>query len=219
MDTLYHTLNLLPTASQDEIKDAYSRLRAQLMASDLGDAELTPRLSEIETAYAILSDPNERSNYDRSLNSSNSNLQTSITVLDQPATILRPEVTAPLVRQPCPYCGTPNPIQATMCSQCGQQISRPCPNCGHSIQLGQSVCPRCSTLLSEYDQRRLVQSLIVEHKTQTERLESESKVQTLEAGHRVRAAQGVVFWIIVGLGCIVLTAVPFLIINYILNQP
>ena len=219
MDTLYHTLNLNPTASQDEIKDAYSRLRAQLMASDLKDTELAPRLSELETAYVVLSDPNERANYDRSLNSSSSNLQTSITVLDQPATILRPEVATPLVQQPCPYCGAPNPIQATICSQCGQQISRPCPNCGHSVQLGQSVCPRCSTLLSEYDQRRLAQSLIVEHKTQTERLESESKVQALEAGHRVRATQGVVFWIIVGLGCIVLTAVPFLIINYILNQP
>ena len=217
MDTLYHTLNLNPTASQDEIKDAYSRLRAQLMASDLKDTELAPRLSELETAYVVLSDPNERANYDRSLNSSSSNLQTSITVLDQPATILRPEVATPLVQQPCPYCGAPNPIQATICSQCGQQISRPCPNCGHSVQLGQSVCPRCSTLLSEYDQRRLAQSLIVEHKTQTERLESESKVQALEAGHRVRATQGVVFWIIVGLGCIVLTAVPFLIINYILN--
>ena len=219
MDTLYHTLNLNPTASQDEIKDAYSRLRAQLMASDLKDTELAPRLSELETADVVLSDPNERANYDRSLNSSSSNLQTSITVLDQPATILRPEVATPLVQQPCPYCGAPNPIQATICSQCGQQISRPCPNCGHSVQLGQSVCPRCSTLLSEYDQRRLAQSLIVEHKTQTERLESESKVQALEAGHRVRATQGVVFWIIVGLGCIVLTAVPFLIINYILNQP
>lgn len=219
MDNLYHILNLLPTASQDEIKDAYSSLHAQLMTSNLGDAELTSRLSELETAYAVLSDPNERSNYDRSLNSSSSNLQASITVLDQPATILRPEVTVPLVQRPCPYCGTPNPIQATMCGQCGQQISRPCPNCGHTVQLGQSVCPRCSTLLSEYDQRRLAQSLIVEHKTQTERLESESKVQALEAGHRVRATQGVVFWIIVGLGCIVLTAVPFLIINYILNQP
>lgn len=219
MDNLYRALEVLPTATPDEIKEAYSRLRAKFMASEMENPELTAKLSELEAAYAILSDPSERTNYDRSLGSVNSSTQTALTVLDQPATILRPEVATPLVQQPCPYCGVPNPIQATMCRQCGQQISRPCPNCGHTVQLGQTVCPRCNTLLSEYDQRRLAQSLIVEHKTQTERLEGESKVQALEAGHRVRAAQGVVFWIIVALGCIALTVVPFLIFNYILNQP
>lgn len=219
MDNFYHTLEVLPTASPDEIKEAYSHLRARLMASEVEEPERISRLSELEAAYAILSDPNERVNYDRSLGAANSSTQTSLTILDQPATILRPEVATPLVQQPCPYCGVPNPVQATMCKQCGQQISRPCPNCGHAVQLGQSVCPRCNTLLSDYDQRRLAQALIVEHKTHTERLETESKVQALEAGHRVRGAQGVVFWIIAGLACIALTVVPFLVYNYILKQP
>jgi hypothetical protein len=219
MDNFYRRLEVLPTATPDEIKEAYSRLRAKLTAIEMDNAELTSKISDLEDAYAILSNSSERANYDRSLSASNSNSQTSLTVLDQPSTILRPEVATPLVQQPCPYCGVPNPIQATMCKQCGQQISRPCPNCGHIVQLGQSVCPRCNTFLSEYDQRRLTQALIVEHKIQIERLDSESKVQALEAGHRVRAAQGGIFWIIVGLGCIILSVVPFLLVNYILNQP
>ena len=219
MENFYHTLEVLPTATTDEIKEAYSRLRAKLAASNLEESELAPKISELDEAYAVLSDPNERANYDRSLGTTSPSSQSSLALLEQPPTILRPEVSTPLVQRPCPYCGSLNPIQATMCKHCGQQITRPCSNCGHAVHLGQSVCPRCNTFLPEYDQRRLAQALIVEQKTQAERLESESKVQSLETGHRIRAAQGVVFWVIVGLGCIALTIIPILVYNYILNQP
>lgn len=219
METLYHRLGVLPTATSEEIKDAYSSLRAKLMASNLDESELTPKISKLEEAYAVLADANERANYDRSLGVENGASPNALTVLERPGTILRPETTTPVVQQACPHCGSPNPIQATMCRQCGHQITRPCPSCGQAVQLMQTICPRCNTFLPEYDQRRLAQALIAEQKTQTERLESESKVQALEAGHRVRATQGLVFWILAGLACIAITVIPFLIFNYILTQP
>lgn len=220
MENLYHELDLLPTATSDEIKEAYSRLRAKLISSGMEEAELSPKITELEKAYSILSTPNERAKYDRSLGAlANSNSMTALTVLERPATILRPETPAPQVQQPCPYCGLPNPIQASMCVKCGQQITRPCPSCGQAVLLTQSVCSRCNTFLPEYDQRRLAQAMIVEQKTQNERLTSEAKVESLESGHRVRAVRGLFFWILVSLACIVLTVIPILIFNRILNNP
>jgi ribosomal protein L40E len=220
MENFYHELGLLPTATSDEIKEAYSRLRAKLIASGMEEVELSLKTTELEKAYSTLSDANERASYDRSLGAqAHSSSTTALSVLERPATILRSEIPAPQVQQPCPYCGAPNPIQASMCVQCGQQITRPCPNCGQAVLLTQSVCSRCNTFLPEYDQRRLAQAIIVEQKTQNERLTSESKVQALEAGHRARGVRGVFFWFLVGFACIVLTVTPILIFNYVMNNP
>lgn len=220
MGNLYQELELLPTATSDEIKEAFSRQRAKLISSGMDESALSSKLTELEKAYSTLSDPNERSSYDRSLVAmANSTSSSALTVLEKPATILRSEAPTPQVHQPCPYCGAPNPIQASMCGQCGQQITRPCPSCGQAVLLTQSVCARCNTFLPEYDQRRLAQAIIAEQKTQNERLASEARVQTLEAGHRVRAARGVLFWLLVSLACIALTTIPILIFNYILNKP
>ena len=106
-----------------------------------------------------------------------------------------------------------------MCSHCGQQITRPCPNCGYAVQLGQQVCPRCNTILSEYDQRRLAQALIAEQKMTAERLEGETRAQTLREEHRGGTARGIVFWMFAIAGCIALAVIPVLVFNYILNQP
>jgi len=220
MENFYRELELLPTATSDEIKEAYSRLRAKLIGSEMEEVELSLKIIELEKAYSTLSDANERARYDRLLAAqSHSTAATTLAVLEHPATIIRSESPAPQVQQPCPYCGAPNPIQASMCSLCGQQITRPCPNCGQAVLLSQSVCSRCNTFLPEYDQRRLAQAIIVEQKTQNERMTSESKVQALEAGHRVRAIRGVFFWLLVGFACIVLTVTPILIFNYVMNNP
>ena len=220
MENYYKLLNLLTTATPDEIRDAYARSRAKLMSSNLAEPGLVSMLAALDKAYAVLSDPSERTNYDRSLGTpADPASPTALTLLDRPATITLPESPAPIVQQPCPYCGAPNPVQATMCAQCGQQISRPCPSCGHAVPLNQSVCSRCNTFLPEYDQRRMTQALVTEQKTQVERRESEAKVQALESGHRVRAAQGVLFWLLFSLACIALTVIPFLIFRYVLNKP
>ena len=220
MENFYQTLGILPTASFKEIKEAYSRMRADLLSSDLDDSELSFKIESLESAYAILSDPGERANYDRSLTANaNTGSPTALTLMERPGTILKPEFATPQVQQVCPYCGTPNPVQASICLQCGQQMTRPCPSCGQAVVLTQSVCSRCNTFLPEYDQKRLAQALVVEQKTQSNRQESESKVQALEAHHRTRAVQGILFWILVGLGCIALTVIPIFIYNYILNSP
>lgn len=219
MENHYHELGLLPTATTNEIKESYSRLRAKLISSGLEESEVASKIADMESAYIILSDPNERANYDRSLGATaGSSPATGLALLERPTTLLRPETPTPQIQQPCPHCGAPNPIQASMCMQCGQQITRPCPSCGQAILLTQSVCSRCNTFLPEYDQRRLVQAVIVEQKTKNERLESESNVQALEAGHRVRAAQGVAFWLLVSLGCIALTVLPIVIFYYVMNN-
>lgn len=220
MKNHYKLLNILTTATPEEIKEAYARTRAKWIASDLPEEEVSAALATLDEAYAILSDPGERTNYDRSISASADAAEpTALTLLERPATIVRPESLTPLVQQLCPYCDTPNPVQATMCLQCGKQISRPCPNCGQAVMLNQSVCSRCNTFVPEYDQRRMTQAMIVEQKTQAERTESEAKVQALESGHRVRAVQGVIFWVLVGMACIALTVLPILIYQYIINKP
>jgi ribosomal protein L40E len=220
MENYYAVLKVLTTATPEEIKGAYSRSRAKLMASVLDDPEMESALAALDKAYAVLSDPGERANYDRSLGSSvDAASPTALTLLERPATIMRPETPVPVVQQLCPNCGAPNPVQATTCLQCGQQISRPCPSCGQAVPLNQSVCSRCNTFLPEYDQRRMTQAIIAEQKTQDERRESEAKLQALESGHRVRAIQGVIFWVIVGLACIALTVIPILVYQYIINKP
>lgn len=218
MDNLYRVLEILPTASQEEVREAYARRRANLLAQNAQEPGLALQLADLDSAFVTLGDPDQRANYDRSLKGADPGGQTSIMKLDEPTAILRPDIVTPLVQQPCPYCSAPNPIQATICVQCQRQIARPCPNCGHSVQLGQPVCPRCNTYLKEYDERRMMQSAIVEDKTKMERLEGETSVQALEAGHRVRAAYGVVFWAIVALACVVLTVGPILLYVFILNQ-
>ena len=220
MGNLYLVLDILPTASPEEIKEAYSRSRAKLMASDFSETDVNIKLTALDNAYAILIDPSERTNHDRSIGSTiNPSNTAALTLVERSGTILRPEPPVPVIQQSCPYCGSPNPIQASMCIQCGQQISRSCPNCGQSVLLTLPVCPRCNTFLPEYDQRRITQAIVSEQKTMAERRQSEAKVQALEAGHRVRAMQGILFWIFAVLACIALVIIPIVVFNYVMNNP
>jgi DnaJ-class molecular chaperone len=57
----YQTLGVNQSANQDEIKQAYRRLAAQHHPDRGGD---TAKFQEIQAAYAILSDPNQRAQYD-----------------------------------------------------------------------------------------------------------------------------------------------------------
>jgi DnaJ-class molecular chaperone len=221
MQSPYETLQVSSTATSEEIKEAYLRLRAQVAASNLEESQTASSIKELEDAYALLSDPNSRDDYDSKLmaTGSNSESKDSLSLIQRPVTSLSPVAPQPAVERLCPHCGSPNPIQASMCSHCGQQMTRPCPNCGQAVQLDQQVCPRCNTVMAEYDQRRLAQALIAEQKMTTERLESESQSQTLAAGHRGGTVRGVVFWIFAIVGCIALGVIPFLVFDYILKQP
>lgn len=221
MENLYEVIGVLPTASALEIKEAYSRASARLISSGLPEAEISTRLAGLDQAFALLGDPGTRTEYDHVLSAQASPTSASaLTLLERPATIMRPEAPqTPLIQQPCPYCGAPNPLQASVCAGCGNQISRPCPSCGQAVLLSQPVCPRCATFLPEYDQRRAAQALIAEQKIQADRRASEANTQALEEGHRLRASQGLVFWLVVAIACMILASIPFVVYTLVMNRP
>ena len=216
MTDYYRILNLQPTATPLEIKAAYARERAELLAIGEGDDErIAEQLSALEHAYVILSDPNQRTAYDRSLRAGSQ--VKDLILVEQPAAIIAPQAPpVPVVQQACPHpkCGALNPIQATMCGQCGKQISHPCPKCGQPVVLGQTVCARCNTIIREYNERRLAKALVTEKRVDQERRVSESRVVALEAIHRANAKWGVLFWLVVTALCIGLTVAAVFLYNY-----
>ncbi len=220
MADLYQTLGVLPTAMPDEITTAYARERARLIAqeaaAEAGNPGAAGQLQALDEAYATLSDASRRAAYDRSAGGGSS--PGALIVSTQPNAIVVPQTPVPVVQQACPHCGALNPVQATMCSQCGQQVSRSCPNCGQPVLLNQTVCPRCNTVLKEYDLRRYAEAVVVEKYVNEDRSASEARVQAAEAVHRVRAVQGMFFWLVVCGTCVGLMVLAVLAFNYFLQR-
>jgi hypothetical protein len=63
------------------------------------------------------------------------------------------------------------------------------------MALDEALCPRCGTLVGEYDRRRFAEALAAGERIQEERRLSETRVDALEARHRLNAWQGLLFWI------------------------
>ncbi|MBD3881763.1 J domain-containing protein [Phormidium tenue FACHB-886] len=66
-NTHYDILEVSPTASQSEIKQAYRRL-AKRFHPDVSREASHDRITQINAAYEILSDPRQRQSYDQQLN-------------------------------------------------------------------------------------------------------------------------------------------------------
>lgn len=214
MTDYYQLLNLQPTATTSEIKTAYAHKRAKLSTSEAETEEqIAEQLSALDEAYAMLNDPNRRAAYDRSLHADSQ--AKALAIAEQPSAIVAPHAPpVPIVQQACPHCGALNPIQATMCSECGEQVSRPCPNCGQPVILGQTVCTRCDTFVPEYDKRRFAEAVSTEQRVQQERRASEARVAALEVVHRANARWGALFWLVVVALCIGLTVLAVFLSNY-----
>jgi molecular chaperone DnaJ len=65
--THYETLEISPTASQTEIKQAYRRLAKRFHPDSNRAVESHDQISQINLAYEVLSDPLQRQSYDRKL--------------------------------------------------------------------------------------------------------------------------------------------------------
>jgi hypothetical protein len=212
MTDLYRVLNLLPTATANEIQAAYARERARVNAEIQDPDEAARRRAALDEAYATLSDTSKRAAYDQSLSS---NASEALIQAQPPAPSVAPQTPAiPIAQQPCPHCGALNPVQATLCIQCRKQISRPCPVCGRPVLLGQVICARCNTFIPEYDQRRFAEGLAMAERVQNERAESDARAEVIGKAYQTAAKQGVIFWAILLLVFCIVTALAVAVFNY-----
>lgn len=212
MTDLYRVLNLLPTATAQEIQAGYARERARTIAEIEDPDEAARCLAALDEAYATLSDASRRVAYDQSRASKASE---ALIPAQLPTPIAAPQAPAtPVAQQPCPHCGALNPVQATMCGQCKRQVSRPCPVCGQPVILGQVVCPRCNTFIPEYDQRRFAEGLATAQRVQNERTESDAKAEVIGKAYQAAAKRGMVFWTILLLVLCIVTVLAVAVFNY-----
>lgn len=157
MTDYYELLQVHPKASPEIIKKAYRTLLLE-MNNHPDHGGTTKRASDLNEAYATLSDPDRRRDYDRSRRGGTGTGTFNGT---------RP-VDSVIV--PCPTCATKNRVKSlghlrsAKCSRCGARLSSPsdragsrewmtdvwnampqrsCPSCQHQTRLLDKRCPRC----------------------------------------------------------------------------
>lgn len=217
MNNPYSILGIEDGASREQIQAAYNKKRARLLASLDNNPDATEEIQKIDEALVQL------------LNQSN--LALTQTLPPQPSgstdsiLSLVDKLDAPILDkneaaycQPCPYCGIPNPVHASVCSSCGRQISRPCPKCGHRVLLNEAVCPRCNTIISELDQQRHADAVITKGRVEEERLKDQMRVEALEDSHRKRASFGILLWTGIILAILGVCAAGLYALYYFANQ-
>jgi hypothetical protein len=199
-------LGVDPGANIEQMREAYNRRRAELLARE-GSPEADESLRELDEAYARMME-----RYKPALQTApatprepRNSILDMVNNLDVPIQ----DYTGEVVLKPCPYCSGTNPEQASICATCGRQIARPCPNCGKVVELTQNACPRCGVIIREHDQARMAEAMVVNQRIQGERSSSQLYVDTLEAGHSERLKLGIVFWLavlLIGAGICAVTA-------------
>lgn len=215
MTNFYHLLKLEPTATLDEIKAAYARERASRIAQGSeGNLHINGDLQALDEAYATLIEPSSRAAYDRMHSSA-----PTTTMIALPGQLALSTISVgrplPIVQQPCPACGVPNPIQAVMCTVCGRQMTRPCPKCGRAVMLSETVCPRCETFIPEYDQRRFAEAQTVKQQVEFERREADEHTTAADKVYQAQIRMGMLFWVVVTGLCIGLAVLGIVLLNYL----
>lgn len=217
MKDYYAYLEIPETATAEQIEAVYHRKRTRLQFAELDEEVRRAQLQQLDEAYAVLQDKVRPTKAEpaKELEPIQDDVE-SKAIAPQGANLslapLQPQQTRPQRR--CPYCQALNPAQATMCLNCGEQISRPCPACGQMIALDEKICPRCDTIIPEYDQRRFVEAETIQKRVEDERRASKVRVDALEAIHRINARLGVIFWLIVMVLCVGLTVATSLLYTY-----
>jgi hypothetical protein len=218
MADYYDLLGVTPLASSTEIEEAYVRVHGAIVTDgQLDEDARAERLRAVEDAYSVLVDPAQRARYDQGRAPAVTSLQPAAA---QPSGALPAPIGRPTLgkQMACPYCGTLNPLQSTLCSQCGQQISRPCPHCGQPTPLGQTVCSRCDTFIPSYDRQRFTDATASQQRIDTERQDGEIRGQALETANAIKTGQGCVIWIVIAVVAVLLLFL-LLYLLYLLANP
>lgn len=194
MTDYYILLGISEGASPDQIKDAFDKKKAELIASIDDQQKLEMALLELEEAYAGIT----------------KNRSLALTHFETPQKVINPllsmvdEVNSPTHNEPsqfttisCVYCGAKNLKEALICGSCGRHISIPCPKCGKVLSIEEKICPRCKTILREFNESRIYESTHVKEVMDTERKENQIRVEALEEHHKKKAVYGLVFWLVV----------------------
>lgn len=186
----YKLLGVPIGASWEQLVASYDSERARLLAEHATDEEF----EELAAAFSILSEPMQPIGGKSApcLNREPGNLRRDVSSL----MVGKHQTGVPNYRD-CPNCGTPNPINANICSECGLQFSRSCPNCGARVEVGQPVCSRCQTLLAEYEHRISVEAAHRVQIAEQERRALDAHALVVAEEYRRHVWKSAVFWIVV----------------------
>ena len=200
MQNNYERLGVSPSATDEEIQDAYVKARAQRMAEAEGqDADAANRLeaelAALEQAYTAIMQARKRATAEQPTAETPAQEMVQAPAAKNSLAQTQPG-DASVAQRVCPHCGEPNPLQATRCFHCGQQITRPCPHCGFAVELNKRICPRCEVVIPEYDRQRFAEAMAVEKQVDEDRRTAKARVEAQESVRRTNIRLGLLFWLI-----------------------
>lgn len=230
MPSYYEILRVSPTATDEAIREAYAQMRAAYQGQT-GTGPDQQALRLLDAAYATLSDPASRKDYDRTLDSG--------ATIRLPQPLARPAAPQPLVParptalapapsvlgaaeatpRTCPHCGQQSPAQANFCAHCRRQIANPCPGCGQLVTLGQPICLRCETVVPEYHKERFEQGEQTARQIAYSRAETDARARTGEVVYAAQVRATVIFWSIAAALALAIVLMVWLVLPLLGGAP
>ncbi|HEV8405466.1 MAG TPA: DnaJ domain-containing protein [Nitrososphaera sp.] len=152
MSNYYIRLGISPSATEDEVRQAYHRL-AKIFHPDKNNApDATTKMAEINLAYETLCDGHRRKKYD---------LENNIDAtrgVQKDVQEARNSYTGPIYDVSCPTCGSKARMGDRFCSHCGTSMSHGrCVQCNFVNNSGTFVCSTCGYIFepkaNSYEQK------------------------------------------------------------------